>query len=129
MLYAASDLHGQWDKYQELVKRLALNDGENELYLLGDLIDRGPGSCKILLDIRKRDNIHALFGNHEYMAAMCLSWVLKEITKDSIDDLTELQMATLDEWISRFSRRRSVFHLYAPASFRYDGLVLEVIRH
>ena len=33
------------------------------------------------------------------MAAMCLSWVLKEITKDSIDDLTELQMATLDEWI------------------------------
>ena len=99
MLYAASDLHGQWDKYQELVKRLALNDGENELYLLGDLIDRGPGSCKILLDIRKRDNIHALFGNHEYMAAMCLSWVLKEITKDSIDDLTELQMATLDEWI------------------------------
>ena len=99
MIYAASDLHGQWDKYQELVKRLALNDGENELYLLGDLIDRGPGSCKILLDIKKRDNIHALFGNHEYMAAMCLSWVLKEITKDSIDDLTELQMATLDEWI------------------------------
>ena len=79
------------------MKRLALNDGENELYLLGDLIDRGPGSCKILLDIRKRDNIHTLFGNHEYMAAMCLSWVLKEITKDSIDDLTELQMATLDE--------------------------------
>lgn len=99
MICAASDLHGQWDKYQELVKRLALNDGENELYLLGDLIDRGPGSCKILLDIRKRDNIHTLFGNHEYMAAMCLSWVLKEITKDSIDDLTELQMATLDEWI------------------------------
>ncbi len=99
MICAASDLHGQWDKYQELVKRLALNDGENELYLLGDLIDRGSGSCKILLDIRKRDNIHALFGNHEYMAAMCLSWVLKEITKDSIDDLTELQMATLDEWI------------------------------
>lgn len=39
MICAASDLHGQWDKYQELVKRLALNDGENELYLLGDLID------------------------------------------------------------------------------------------
>ena len=59
MICAASDMHGQWDKYQELVKRLALNDGENELYLLGDLIDRGPGSCKILLDIRKRDNIQS----------------------------------------------------------------------
>ena len=40
---------------------------EDTLYVLGDVIDRGPNGIAILLDIMKRDNVKMLMGNHEIM--------------------------------------------------------------
>jgi len=37
------------------------------LYILGDMIDRGPDSMKLLLFIMEHDNMHCLKGNHEDM--------------------------------------------------------------
>ena len=39
----------------------------DELYILGDVIDRGSDGIEILLDIMNRNNIHMLLGNHEAM--------------------------------------------------------------
>ncbi|NCE64642.1 hypothetical protein D1159_08595 [Pseudoflavonifractor sp. 524-17] len=42
MTYAVSDIHGCYEKYRELLK--AISFGKNDtLYVLGDVIDRGPG--------------------------------------------------------------------------------------
>ena len=49
MQYAVSDIHGRYDKYTELLRRLALNESDT-LYILGDSIDRGPDGLKILQD-------------------------------------------------------------------------------
>ena len=50
MIYAASDLHGRWEKYCALLERLSHEDPDYTLYLLGDSIDRNKGGCRILLD-------------------------------------------------------------------------------
>lgn len=67
MFYAISDLHGCYEKYMKMIKRIALG-GEDTLYVLGDVIDRGTGGIKILLDMMRRPNIRPFIGNHESLA-------------------------------------------------------------
>ena len=61
MKYVISDIHGMWDKYQNMLKLINFS-AEDELYILGDVIDRGEDGIKILQDIRKHTNMHLLMG-------------------------------------------------------------------
>lgn len=71
MIYAVSDLHGCFEKYQKLLKIINLRD-EDTLYVLGDVVDRGEYSMEIIKDIAKRKNVIALKGNHDHTAAVLL---------------------------------------------------------
>ena len=71
MKYVISDIHGMWDKYQNMLKLINFS-AEDELYILGDVIDRGEDGIKILQDIRRHTNMHLLMGNHELMAVQTL---------------------------------------------------------
>ena len=48
--YVMSDIHGNYKKYIQAMNTLNLQDSDT-LYVLGDVVDRGNGSCKILLDM------------------------------------------------------------------------------
>jgi len=70
-LFAISDIHGCFKTFYELVVntiRLTRND---KLVLLGDYIDRGPGSREVIdfiINLKARDfNVVTLAGNHEQM--------------------------------------------------------------
>lgn len=67
MIYVMSDLHGCYHAYRQMLETLALGPRDT-LYLLGDLIDRGPQPIDILVDAMSRSNVIPLAGNHEYMA-------------------------------------------------------------
>ena len=56
MIYAVSDLHGCYEPYQKLLDRLCLR-ADDTLYVLGDVIDRGPDGFQILLDMASRPNV------------------------------------------------------------------------
>ncbi len=62
--YAIADIHGQLNRYLKFKKDI---DPEDRVYILGDVIDKGPGSMEILLDIMENPNYQMLLGNHEYM--------------------------------------------------------------
>lgn len=70
------------------------------LYVLGDVIDRGPDGIKILQDMNTRPNVFPLLGNHEFTAAVCLPWLMEEVTERSLADLDETQLAALSEWLT-----------------------------
>ena len=53
---------------------------DDALYVLGDVIDRGPDGCQILLDMLGRPNVLPILGNHEFIAAVCLPWLMEEVT-------------------------------------------------
>ena len=55
MIYAVSDIHGRYDKYRKLLKRIHFGP-DDTLYVLGDVIDRGPDGFKIMLDMAQRPN-------------------------------------------------------------------------
>ena len=76
MKYVVSDLHGRYDKYSAMLSKINFND-EDELYILGDICDRGPSSAQIYLDIMKRENVHCIMGNHENMLLEYLPLVFR----------------------------------------------------
>lgn len=83
-VYVMSDIHGNYEKYRQALEKINLQE-HDILYVLGDVVDRGTGSCKILLDMMYRFNVIPLLGNHEFMATSVLSKLVEEITEDTLD--------------------------------------------
>ena len=61
-----SDIHGMYDKFLAMLECINFSD-KDELYILGDVIDRGPQSLETLDYIIGHKNIHLIKGNHEEM--------------------------------------------------------------
>lgn len=99
MTYVMSDLHGCFDKYRAMLREIEFSSRDT-LYVLGDVIDRGPDGIKLLQDMSARPNVLPLLGNHEFTAAVCLPWLMEEITDQSLDSLGKDQIAALSEWIT-----------------------------
>ena len=62
-LIAIGDIHGCHVEFAELLSRLSLTK-DDRLILLGDLVNRGPDSTKVI-DLARANNAIALLGNHE----------------------------------------------------------------
>ncbi len=62
-LIAIGDVHGCHLELAELIARLELTR-DDRLVFLGDLVNRGPDSCKVL-DLVRANRAIALLGNHE----------------------------------------------------------------
>lgn len=80
-IYACSDLHGQYEKYMKLWDIVKDDD---ELYIIGDVIDRGHDGMRILTDIMERKNFTLIIGNHEAMMYQAL-FMIPEVTGESFD--------------------------------------------
>ena len=66
MIYVMSDIHGQYSKFLEMLKRIDFNELD-VLYILGDIIDRGPKNLEMIQYVMSHKNIKMLLGNHEDM--------------------------------------------------------------
>lgn len=64
---AVGDIHGHFDRLQQALDRAGFDPGVDRLFSVGDLIDRGPDSARVLewLDLPW---FHAVQGNHEALA-------------------------------------------------------------
>ena len=71
MIYVTSDLHGCHDKFIRLLEMIGLTE-DDTLYVLGDIVDRGPDNVKLIRALASRRNVRVLMGNHDYMAALML---------------------------------------------------------
>jgi len=81
--YVISDIHGQFDMFMELIEKIKFYE-KDELYILGDVVDRGPDACKTLLWMMQHDNIFPIIGNHEVMAIPCLRILAENIIINNI---------------------------------------------
>ena len=66
MIYVMSDIHGNEERFNSVMKQINLQ-ADDTLYVLGDVIDRNNGSIRILRKLMKMPNAQMLLGNHEYM--------------------------------------------------------------
>lgn len=83
MKYVMSDLHGEYDKYLAMLEKIHFGD-DDELFILGDVVDRGSKPVEILQDMSMRHNVYPIIGNHDQMAIDVLSWLLDEINEQNL---------------------------------------------
>lgn len=95
--YCISDIHGDYEKYIKLLELIKFKD-DDILYVIGDVIDRGNQSIRILQDMMLRANVIPIIGNHEYMAISCLKFLMNDIREDSINNIDNDIIQGLLEW-------------------------------
>lgn len=83
-----SDLHGMYDKFIIMLKKIHFSDSD-ELFIIGDIIDRGKRPADILEYVMDKPNITVLLGNHEVMARDLLSRLTTEITEENINSVDD----------------------------------------
>ena len=98
MIYAMSDLHGEYDKYRAMLERIHFSD-DDSLFIVGDVVDRGPKPIAILRDMSLRPNVFPIMGNHDKMAIDVLSWLLDDISEQTLyKNINEESMYRLIVW-------------------------------
>lgn len=99
MNYVISDIHGCYDAYCRLLKKIHFSD-EDMLYVLGDAVDRGPEPIRLLQDLMMRPNVIFILGNHEYMMLKVLSRLAVEVTEENAEQhLTAEDMMNFTYWM------------------------------
>lgn len=71
MVYCMSDLHGERAFFLRMLEQIHFSETDH-LYILGDVIDRGPDGVELLLQIMEAPNMTMLLGNHEHMCLCTL---------------------------------------------------------
>ncbi|MBQ6292692.1 MAG: serine/threonine protein phosphatase [Lachnospiraceae bacterium] len=97
-VYVMGDVHGEYEKFADLLSQIGLQD-DDTLYVMGDVLDRGPHPVKVLLKLMEMPNAFCLLGNHELMALECLPFLMQEITDDSIGAVTADRLKALASWM------------------------------
>lgn len=95
MVYAISDIHGCYDKYMEMLAKINFSS-EDTLYILGDVVDRGPDGIKVILDMCDRDNVVFLRGNHDHTAMN----ILRCLFDASVSFCEEELIPMIQLWVS-----------------------------
>lgn len=90
MRYIIADIHGCYNEYIELLEKIEFAD-DDELYVLGDAMDRGPEPMKVIQDIMNRPNVFYILGNHDYMLLELLPRLMEEITESNVADFSAIE--------------------------------------
>lgn len=104
--YVMSDIHGNYDRYLEFLQYSNFNDNDN-LYIIGDVLDRGSMAIPLLQDIIKRKNVVFLKGNHELMMLPILNDLMyqsKETQKQIINDEMAIAQIGQEETLQDFCK-------------------------
>lgn len=93
-LIAVGDIHGCHVEFAELLARLALTKADR-LILLGDLVNRGPNSRKVI-DLAQEAGAISLLGNHELRLLKYRRTGDKKYAKDG--DLETFNTLRPEDW-------------------------------
>lgn len=64
--YVVSDIHGYYKRFLELLEKINFSE-KDTMYILGDIIDRGPEIAELVEFVVNTPNIKMILGNHEDM--------------------------------------------------------------
>lgn len=107
MDYIIADVHGMYELLDKMLKKIKFCNTDH-LYILGDNIDRGPASVKVLqLLMDNSDNMFSIKGNHEDMMLSALASSPEDFSKMDLweyngggytfNELEELTPSQLEE--------------------------------
>lgn len=88
--YAIGDIQGCYHAFQALLQRIQFNTQTDQLWLVGDLINRGSGSLEVLRwCYHHRDNIQTVLGNHDLHAIAVAHGIRKSNRSDTLQPILD----------------------------------------
>lgn len=110
--YVFSDVHGHFKTLERLLERVSPAD-EDEVWVLGDMVDRGPDPISVMRTCRELCGDHVLMGNHEDMMLdayrhpndelTVFQWELNGgyTTRSGLEELSMQERLDLLEWVAQ----------------------------
>lgn len=119
--YAIGDVQGCNDELQALFARLNFSADSDQIYFVGDLVNRGPASLQVLRFVRSLgDNAVVVLGNHDLHLLAVVHGVRRNRKSDTLDDvLTAPDRDALLEWLIT----RPMAHIHTHRDGRTDLIV------
>lgn len=88
--YVISDIHGCKVEFDAMLEKIGFSEYD-ELWINGDICDRGKFSIPLLQEIMAHDNMHLVFGNHDvWFARYCQELIDAKKDNNSVDMTDDL---------------------------------------
>ncbi len=118
--YAIGDVQGCYDELRRLVDCIDFDPAADTLWFVGDLVNRGPRSLRVLRFVRDLgDAAVTVLGNHDLHLLM-LAWGIRRLrSKDTVSDV--LKASDRDELIA-WLRTRPLVHRHQGHLLVHAGL-------
>lgn len=91
--YAVGDLHGHLEPLQRLMAEVGFQRGRDELWLMGDIINKGPDDIAVVEFVRQLPLAQSLLGNHELHLLAVARGVTTPRSKDTFMPLLQSPQA------------------------------------
>ena len=120
-VYAIGDLQGCYDPFRELLDTIDFDPGRDKLWLVGDLVNRGPKSLKTLRFVKSLgDSAVTVLGNHD-LHLLALATGRKQAS-DRFRTLQKTLNASDREELVDWLRHRPLAHRRHAGSIRFARL-------
>jgi bis(5'-nucleosyl)-tetraphosphatase (symmetrical) len=107
--YAIGDIQGCCDEFEQLLEQLKFDPAHDRLWLVGDLVNRGPRSLDTLRLVRKLGAaVTTVLGNHD-LHLLAAALVPKQPLKP-LDTLQDILAAPDRDELLHWLRRRPLLH-------------------
>ncbi len=99
--YAIGDVQGCFDQLQALLNKIAFNPKKDQLWFVGDLVNRGPKSLEVLRFVKSLGNrAITVLGNHDIHLLARHYAVRKAGRDDSLDEILNApDVEELMQWL------------------------------
>jgi len=88
--WAIGDIQGCFDELQQLLRAIAFKPGRDRLWLVGDLVNRGPKSLETLRFIRDLGaSASVVLGNHDFHLLAVAAGVGRLHKKDTLQPILD----------------------------------------
>ncbi|WP_027013899.1 symmetrical bis(5'-nucleosyl)-tetraphosphatase [Comamonas composti] len=89
-LYCIGDIQGCHDAFERLLSSVDFSPSRDILYVLGDLVNRGPASDKVLRTCMEAgDAMRSLLGNHDLHLLAAAHGLRRSSRRDTLDTVLE----------------------------------------
>lgn len=100
--FVVGDIQGCYEEFRELLSGMGFREREDTLWLVGDLVNRGPQNLETMQYVMSLPSVLSVLGNHDlhFLAVAC--GLQRAMKGDTLDDLIESpQLGEVIDWLRR----------------------------